>query len=221
MGETGLTFLGLTAGTITTTDPYFDVQVGNNTVTRITIEPGDTETDLVTKIDAVPGIATADIVLNASGHLSFRPERGGDIKIIGGPFTSVAAGFSTAGGLGIIQEIFGSSTPIVDHAHADFRNEDLGPNVALSTGIITATTILDFSQKVVDAQIQDKINIQNIRDDENQYLETLDKQLIDQSGVNLDEELATMIVVQSAYAAAARAISTVNDMFQELLDAFR
>ena len=123
--------------------------------------------------------------------------------------------------MGIIEEIFGSSTPVVDHDHAAFRTSNLGPNVALSTGIISATTILDFSQKVIDSQIQDKINLQNIRDDENQHLETLNKELIDQSGVNLDEELSTMIVVQSAYSAAARAISTVNEMFKELLDAFR
>ena len=96
-----------------------------------------------------------------------------------------------------------------------------GPSVTLSTGIASATTILDFGQKVVDTQIQDKLNAQNIRDDEEQYLETLDKQLIDQSGVNLDEELSTMIVIQTAYSAAARAISTANDMFKELLSAFR
>lgn len=220
MGTAGLSFLGFEAGTTTTTDPYFDVQVGNDTATRITIEPGETETDLVTKIDAVPGIATTDIVINASGYLSFRPELGGDIKIVGGPFTSTT-GFSTTGGLGIIQEIFGSSTPVVDHNHTAFRNSNLGPNVAIDTSIISATTIIDFGQKMVDAQIQDKINVQNTRDDDEQYRATLEKQLTDESGVNVDEELATMIVIQSAYAAAARAISTVNEMFQELLDAFR
>lgn len=221
MGEAGLAFLGLAEGTYNTTDPYFDIQVGNDAPVRITLEPGDTETDLVSKIDAVPGIDTADIVINGSGHLSFRPQRGGDIKLIGGPFTSEAAGFSTAGGLGIIQEIFGAANPVVANAHPAFRTEDLGPNVGTATQIISATSLIDFSQKMVNSQTQDSIATQNLRDDQEQYRATLEKQLLDQSAVNIDEELANMIVIQNAYAAAARAISTVNDMFNELLDSIR
>lgn len=221
MGEAGLDFLGLSAGTTTTVDPYFDIVVGNNDPVRITIEPGDTETDLVTKIDAVPGIATADIVVSAGGLLSFRPERGGDIRVIGGPFTSDAAGFSTAGGLGIIEEIFGSASPVVDYEHAAFRTQDLGPSVTLETGIPSANNILDFGQKMINAQIQDKITLQNLRDDEEQYRATLEKQLLDESGVNVDEELANMVSIQSAYTAAARAISVAEEMFRELLDSFR
>jgi flagellar hook-associated protein 1 FlgK len=218
MGTTGLDFLGLAAGTTTTVDPYFDVVVGNNPPTRITIEPGETETDLIAKIDAVPGIDTADIVLSAGGFLSFRPQRGGDIRLIGGPFTSDAAGFSTAGGIGIVEEIFGSADPRVDYAHAAFRTTNLGPGVNLGSSIPSATSIIDYGQKMINTQIQDKIALQNTRDDEEQYRATLEKQLLDESGVNIDEELANMISIQSAYAAAARAISTAEEMFRELLD---
>ncbi len=218
MGTDGLDFLGLTAGTTTTTDPYFDIQVGASTPVRITIEPGDTETDLVTKIDAVPGIDTADIVINGSGHLSFRPQRGGDIKVIGGPFTSDAAGFSTAGGLGIIEEIFGAADPIVAHDHAAFRSSNLGPSVTLDSRIISATSLIDFSQKMVNTQTQDQVTTTNLRDDQEQYRATLEKKLLDQSAVNIDEELAHLIVIQNAYAAAARAISTVDQMFDDLLN---
>lgn len=218
MGNTGLDFLGLATGTYSTTDPYFDIQVGSDEAVRITIEPGDTETDLVNKIDAVPGIDTSDIVIDGSGYLSFRPQRGGDIKVVGGPFTSDAAGFSTAGGLTIIEEIFGTTTPVIDHEHAAFRSEDLGPGVGTTTQIITATSLVDFSQKMINAQTQDQISATALRDDQEQYRSTLEKKLLDQSAVNIDEELAMMIVIQSAYAAAARAISTANEMFDELLN---
>jgi flagellar hook-associated protein 1 FlgK len=219
MGTAGLNFIGLTAGTVNTTDPYFDIQLGNDPAVRITIEPGDDQTDLVTKIDAVPGIATADIVISGAGFLSFRPERGGDIRLIGGPFTSVA-GFSTAGGNGIIQEIFGNSDPLVEYDHPSFRNTLLGPGVNQDTAIVSASSIIDYGQKVISNQIQDKLAALSLRDDEEQYRQTLDKQWLDQSTVNVDEELANMIVIQNAYAAAARAISTANEMFKELLNSF-
>lgn len=41
------------------------------------------------------------------------------------------------------------------------------------------------------------------------------------SGVNLDEEMAHMIILESAYAASARVISTTSDLFDELLNIVR
>jgi flagellar hook-associated protein 1 len=40
------------------------------------------------------------------------------------------------------------------------------------------------------------------------------------SGVNLDEELANTITFQNAYAASARIITTVNKMYEDLLQSF-
>lgn len=220
MGDTGLAFLGLSKSTVTTTDPYFDIQVGNDPAIRITIAPGDTQTDLVNKIDAVPGIDTTDIVIDANGYLSFRPQRGGDIKVIGGPFTS-SAGFSTAGGNPIIKELFGTADPVVVHAHSAFRSTNLGPGVNQTTQIITGTSIIDYGQKMINAQTQDQAAVVNGRDDQDSYRATLEKKLLDESAVNIDEELANMVVIQSAYAAAARAITTVNDMFKDLIDSVR
>ena len=41
------------------------------------------------------------------------------------------------------------------------------------------------------------------------------------SGVNLDEEAASLVRFQQAYQAAARVISTANTLFTTLLDALR
>jgi flagellar hook-associated protein 1 len=218
MGTDGLNFLGLAAGTTNTTDPYFDVQVGNNTPVRITLDPTDDETDLVNKIDAVPGIDTADIVIDANGFLSFHPESGGDIKLIGGPFTSVV-GFSTVGGNSIIKEIFGSDAPVVNVAHASFRSINVGPDAARRTGISATTSLLDYGQKLVNAQSADQTDATQRQENEVQYRDTLEKQLVDQSGVNIDEELANLIVIQTAYSAAARAMSTVSKLLDDLMNA--
>ncbi|HZD26953.1 MAG TPA: flagellar basal body rod C-terminal domain-containing protein, partial [Alphaproteobacteria bacterium] len=39
-----------------------------------------------------------------------------------------------------------------------------------------------------------------------------------EGGVNLDEELSNMIVFQNAYNAAARLITTANQMFETLMN---
>ncbi|MGJ8686822.1 MAG: flagellar basal body rod C-terminal domain-containing protein, partial [Spongiibacteraceae bacterium] len=41
------------------------------------------------------------------------------------------------------------------------------------------------------------------------------------SGVNLDEEAANLLRFQQAYQAAAQATSIANDLFQNLMSAFR
>jgi flagellar hook-associated protein 1 FlgK len=41
------------------------------------------------------------------------------------------------------------------------------------------------------------------------------------SGVNLDEEAANLLKFQQAYQAAAQATSIANDLFQNLMSAFR
>ena len=41
------------------------------------------------------------------------------------------------------------------------------------------------------------------------------------SGVNLDEELSQMVVLQNSYAAAARVMTTATQMFDTLLDMVR
>ena len=49
----------------------------------------------------------------------------------------------------------------------------------------------------------------------------IQRQFSDDSGVNIDEEMSNLIVVQTAYAASARAITAADEMFQELINAIR
>ena len=41
------------------------------------------------------------------------------------------------------------------------------------------------------------------------------------SGVNIEEELAQMVVLQNSYAAAARVVTTATDMYDTLLAMIR
>lgn len=212
MGTDGLAFLGLTAGTTTAQSPYFDLQVGADNPVRITVDPGDTEVTLLAKLNAVPGVQAS---INASGFLSVRPGPGfgGDIKIIGG--TILSTGSNT-----IVRELFGTDTPVVNVANTAIRLSNLGPNANISIGVTTTGSITDFAQKTISAQAQDANNAANKQADEQSYRDLIEKQFKDTSGVNLDEELAQLIVVQTAYAASAKTISSLSEMFDQLLNAF-
>jgi flagellar hook-associated protein 1 FlgK len=251
MGITGLATMGFAEGTTEAVDPYFDIQIGNNAPVRVTIAPGDDESDLMTKLLAVPGLAAEDLVTSTDGFLRIRPgnnyddpDFGGDIKIIAGPFTADNAGaVAIPDGVNIASALFGSfSTPPLQDLSPianvnygsqtdgsiappiptiQFRTDYLGPGANISTGIFSGTTILDYSQKMVNEQSQESILTEARRGDSASLKETLQRQLMDDSGVNIDEELAHLIQVQTAYTASARVISAINDLFDDLITAIR
>lgn len=243
MGQAGLTYLGLTAGTQVTTDPYINIQVGNDPPVKISILPGDDETDFVAALDktggADPGVPGLGVSLSAGGLLTVRPGNstttptfGGDLTITGGPFQADGTGTILGGitaGTTIVAALFGSNTPVADFTYASanasgpatpFRTNNLGPGANVSTGITSDGSLIDYSLQVINRQAQQYNDLKIQQTDETTYRDALHKNLQDQSGVNIDEELSNMIVVQTAYSAAARVISAVEQQFKDLLAAF-
>lgn len=241
MGDEGLEFLGLEEGTYETTDPWFDVQVGNANSVRVTIEPQDTETQLIDKLEwdsatrtGVPGLFVD--VDGVTGALTLRPGNddsnggpvfGGDITLTGGPFETLApanpqlgAAFPPAGtGIGVVTALFGAADPISDIAHPAFKETNLGPDLSVSLGITGSSTLVDIGQKIVNRHAEEVNLVEAQYTDELSFQDLLQRQLSDESGVNLDEEMAHLIVVQTAFAAAARTVTAIDDMFKELLNA--
>ncbi|MCB1839955.1 MAG: hypothetical protein KDI61_06825, partial [Alphaproteobacteria bacterium] len=253
LSETGFAFLGFSPEVKEAQDPYFDVSVGNNEPVRISIEPNDTEVELLAKLNAVPGLAAQ---IDANGFLSLRPggsftspDFGGDIKLVGGPFETDTAtlGGTALGrtsiddGVNIVSALFGTyqvlgggaindQSPIVDISYSSetdtgsgvfvpFRSEFLGPGANIDTDLVGSLTLEDYAQKMINQHAQELNLIKERKTDEDTLKGLLEKELTDSSGVNLDEELGFLIVVQTAYAASARVINAINDIFQELLNA--
>ncbi|MCC7305012.1 MAG: flagellar hook-associated protein FlgK [Alphaproteobacteria bacterium] len=175
------------------------------------------------------------------------PDFGGDIKIISGPYTASSAGANAVFGAGtildgvnIVSALFGSFTnpPLQDHSPVTdvdyqsvtdgslvtpqslaFRVSLLGPNADISTEVVGAGNLIEYSQKVVNQHAQELILAQSHQGDAESLRDTLQTQLQDTSGVNIDEELGNLVVMQTAYAAAARVINAINDLFDDLLAA--
>lgn len=275
MGNDGLVFLGFTEGASSeATDPYFEVQVGNDAPVRIDIDRNDTEVDLLSKLQAVQNLAVYDFVADPDGlggEIRLRPgvnyndpRFGGDLRITGGPFDTEGGATAQAliddtdnDGVGdtlanipanvnIVSALFGSIndsnggaglsavevSPISDIPYlsetsagsgefVSFRSASLGPNNGLDTDLGRSVTLIDFGQKIITKHTEDLLLAESRFTDEDNYRETLETQLVNESGVNLDEELSNLIVIQTAYSAAARAVTAVDELFQELLNAVR
>ncbi len=196
-------------------------------------------------VDFNAGAGTLEIrpgIDDSNGGRSF----GGPLTIIGGPFETNAALNPALGALpapvNIISAIFGSfsvsgatvteESPLTDvgyvseiangsNTFTNIRNKFLGPNAAISTGIFSATGLIDYAQKVIDETSQDYLQAQSAFENEDTLRGIIQRQFSDESGVNIDEEMTHLIVVQTAYAAAARAVTAADEMFQELLNAIR
>ncbi len=174
------------------------------------------------------------------------PSFGGDLKITGGPFTTDTPTNAVLGalpeGVNIVTALFGSYTVNGTNVHESsaisdvlygsetyagsgvyvaYRTQYLGQDARTQSGILSATNIIDFGQKIVNRQTQDLIEIKGRQADDTTLRDLLQRRLTDESGVNIDEEMSQLIVVQTAYAAAARAVTAADDMFQDLLNAFR
>lgn len=172
------------------------------------------------------------------------PDFGGDLRITAGPArTSGAVNPAIAAlpsSVNVVSALFGSytvsgptvseNTPIASVPYRSetelgsgvfvpFRQSLLGPAANVSTDILTGLSVVDYSQKMVNAHAQDLI-VTNAQGSDNATLrDLLQERLLNESGVNIDEELSTLIVIQTAYAAAARAVSAADEMLSELLNA--
>jgi flagellar hook-associated protein 1 FlgK len=201
MSAAGLAALGFTAGVTTAQPPSFTIASGNNDPTTITITSADTGATLLAKINSVSGI-TASIV---GGHLEIRPTEGGDISIIDGLKNPLQA-------LGMT---------ITEVPHTAFNSLNLGPGANLDGRISGSPTLLEYATQLVGTQSQDSSYATSSLANESVYKTTLESQLINESGVNIDEEMAQLISIQTAYSASARTITVVQQMMDELLNAIR
>ena len=87
------------------------------------------------------------------------------------------------------------------------------------TGV--ATTLADYSAQMLGLQAAQTNDARVELEFTTQFTQTLEFRASSVSGVNLDEELANLVVLEQSFNAAARIITTAADMLQELIDSVR
>jgi flagellar hook-associated protein 1 FlgK len=88
-----------------------------------------------------------------------------------------------------------------------------------TTGAPFTGTLLNFAKQAISAQGEAASSAKQLADGQAVVLNTLQNKVSSTSGVNIDEEMAHLLSLQNAYAANARVMSTVKDMYTALLQA--
>ncbi len=89
-----------------------------------------------------------------------------------------------------------------------------------STGAPFSGNLLSYMRQFVSQQGAAADAAKQLSDGQNVVLNTLDKKMADASGVNMDDEMAHLLALQNAYSANARVMSTVNELYKSLMQAF-
>lgn len=86
-----------------------------------------------------------------------------------------------------------------------------------NSGLNTTATLEAFAANVVSFEASRRNATQTELASQTLIRDTVDQRLKNDSGVNVDQELAFMLQVQNSYQASARVISTIREMMEELL----
>jgi flagellar hook-associated protein 1 FlgK len=121
--------------------------------------------------------------------------------------------------------LYSASTLSGDTTRSDFLYNQLTTatyQFSPQTGLGTAaspfkSTLLNFSQQITSTQGEAATAAQQLADGQSVVLSTLQQKLDSTAGVNIDEEMAHLLSLQNAYAANARVMSVVKDMYTALL----
>ncbi|MBR0667976.1 hypothetical protein GXW71_26715 [Roseomonas hellenica] len=97
----------------------------------------------------------------------------------------------------------------------------LGPDGTLSSPFIAPTTIEGYAANVTATQTGDRAAATTAVEDAKLVNEGLNIRFAERSSVDIDQEMANMVTLQNAYAANARVMSTVQAMWDALLQAAR
>lgn len=120
------------------------------------------------------------------------------------------------------------TTPSGDTTRADFILSQLTSGIQTytpDTGVGAAKTpfkgsILSFTQQFTAIQGSAATAAASVADGQSVVVATLQNKMSATSGVDIDTEMANLMALQNAYSANARVMSTVNTMYQSLLQAF-
>jgi flagellar hook-associated protein 1 len=79
------------------------------------------------------------------------------------------------------------------------------------------TTVTQFARRVVEDQGANYAQAQNLDEGQKLVLRSVEARFSETSGVSIDQEMSDLVQIQNAYAANARVVGAVKDLFDTLL----
>ena len=198
--------------------------------------PDDGATNRV-DVTAASVTTTATSLTGGSPQLSLFTDGGqpytGAITASGSQQTGLAARISVNPGLladPSRMTVYSTSpaTPSGDATRANFILSQLnsaslyyGPQTGVGTAAAPYKgTLLSFTQQMLSMQGNAADAAKQLADGQDVVLNTLQNKMNATSGVNIDDEMAHLLSLQNAYSANARVMSTVNELYKTLMQAF-
>jgi flagellar hook-associated protein 1 FlgK len=123
--------------------------------------------------------------------------------------------------------LYSASTAAGDTTRSDFILSQLTTatfQYSPASGVGSASapfkgTLLSYMQQFTSAQGAAAGAAAQLADGQDVVLNTLQEKMSSTSGVNIDEEMAHLLLLQNGYSANARVMSTVNEMYRTLMQA--
>lgn len=105
--------------------------------------------------------------------------------------------------------------------HPGFATSGLGPDGTLTSNLVTPRTLEEYAALLTSSQTGERAAATAARGQAEAMRAGLEQRVTARSGVDVDKELAAMVVLQNSYAANARVLSTVQQMWDALFGAVR
>jgi flagellar hook-associated protein 1 FlgK len=90
-----------------------------------------------------------------------------------------------------------------------------------NTGLTTSATLENFAAGAVAFEANRRATTQASLSSQSIIYQNFKQRTQNESGVNVDQELAFMLQVQNSYSASARTITAIKDMMDVLMQAVR
>src|SRR5579885_736595 len=183
-------------------------------------------------VNAVSATQTATSLTSGSAALPFFTDGGapytGAITAAGSERVGLAARIAVNPALvadpsGLV--VYQSGTAAGDSTRPDFILQQLtnaslqfAPNSGIGTAAAPFSgSMTTFLRQVISQQGLAANAASNLKQGQDVVLATLQQRFNDSSGVNIDQEMGNLLVLQNSYAANARVLSTVKEMLDTLL----
>jgi flagellar hook-associated protein 1 FlgK len=185
-------------------------------------------------VNAASVTTTQTDLMNGSPELSLFTDNGmpytGAIGATGSQITGLAGRLRVNNALVADPSklvLYSASTAAGDTTRSDFILSQLTTakfQYSPASGVGSASapfkgTLLSYMQQFTGAQGAAADAAAQLADGQDVVLSTLQEKMSTTSGVNIDEEMAHLLSLQNAYSANARVMSTVNEMYQTLMQA--
>jgi flagellar hook-associated protein 1 FlgK len=186
----------------------------------------------IVKVNSVSTTSTQTSLTGGGAALSFFTD-GSD------PYTGAITALGSqsiglAGRISVNKDLVADPTKLVDYTSGVAAGDSTRPDFILnqltnssqqfspSTGIGTTNapfsgSISTFLRQFVSQQGEAADSASNLKQGQDVVLSSLQQRFNDASSVNVDSEMANLLTLQNAYAANARVMSAVKDMFDTLM----